>query len=271
MSADTQPTVPFPQEWQEQDAAPRRRRWPWLIAVLAVLALAAAAWFAGEWIARDLITKGVRQQIVTRLDLAADQDIDVEIPGSVLWQLAAGRIDDVRLSSDDLRLGDVSADVVVDLHDVAPWDGPTMADGAATVSLGAEQLRALLATVDGFPADTVGIAAPDITVSTELSFFGAAFPLGIALTPSAVDGDLLLTPAAIRLGDADITADALRDRFGALADPVLEGYRVCLAEYLPVGVPLQAVRVTADRLVADFAVRGTILTDAAERAKGVCA
>ncbi|WP_159500320.1 DUF2993 domain-containing protein [Microbacterium sp. 18062] len=271
MSGDTQPTVPFPDEWREQGAAPRRhRRWPWLVAVLVVLALAVAAWFAGEWIARDLVTKAVRQQIVARLDLPVDQRIDVDIPGSILLQLAGGTVHDVHLVSDDVTVGQVTGDVEVDLHELALWNGPTMADGTATVSLDAEQLRALLAGVDGFPAETVGLAAPNVTASTELTFFGASFPLGIALTPTAADGALLLTPAALQLAGADITADDLRARFGGLVDPLLQSWPVCVAQYLPVGVPLTGVEVTGDRLIADFAVRGTLLTDAAERAKGSC-
>ncbi|MBZ4488504.1 DUF2993 domain-containing protein [Microbacterium sp. cx-55] len=272
MSADTQPTEPFPSEWREQPVARRRhRRWPWLVAILVVLALVVAAFFAGEWIARDLITKGVQQQVVSRLALPADQEVDVDIPGSVLFQLAAGTIDEVRLSSDDVTVGDVSGDISVDLRQVKIWDGPTMADGAATVTLDEQQVRSLLATVDGLPAESVGLAAPNVTASTELSLFGAAIPLQIALTPSAADGDLVLSPAALQLAGADITADGVRERFGALADPLLQGWRVCIAQYLPAGVPLQAVRVEGSVLVADFAVDGTLLTDAGQRAKGTCA
>ncbi|MDF2491463.1 MAG: hypothetical protein K0R60_699 [Microbacterium sp.] len=270
MSAHDQPTVPFPAEWQERSVAPRRRRWPWLIALLIVLLLVVAAFFAGEWIARDIITKGVQQQVVSRLDLAADQEVDVDIPGSVLLQLAGGTIDEVTLSSDDVTVGDVTGDVVVRLDQLALWNGPTMADGTATVTLDEAQVRALLATVDGLPAESIGLAEPDVTASTELSLFGAAIPLGLALTPSAAEGDLVLTPAALQLGGVDITADGVRDRFGTLADPVLQGWRVCVAQYLPAGVPLTAVRVQGAQLVADFAVDGALLTDESSRAKGSC-
>lgn len=272
MSADTQPTEPFPPEWQEQPTVRRRRRrWPWLVALVVVLVLLIGAFFAGEWIARDLITKGVQQQVVSRLGLPADQQVDVDIPGSVLLQLAGGTLDEVTLSSDDVSVGDVTGDITVDLRQVAIWNGPTMGDGSATVTLDEPQVRALLATVDGFPADSVGLAAPNLTASTELSLFGAAIPLQLALTPSAADGDLVLTPASLQLAGADITADGVRARFGALADPVLQGWRVCVAQYLPAGVPLTGVRVEGATLVADFSVEGSLLTDAAQREKGACA
>ena len=65
MSADEHPTQPLPDPsatWILQtDAsarAPRRhRRWPWLVAVLAVAALAVGAWFAGEYIARGIVER----------------------------------------------------------------------------------------------------------------------------------------------------------------------------------------------------------------------
>ena len=95
MSADEHPTQPLPDPsatWILQtDAsapAPRRhRRWPWLVAVLAVAALAVGAWFAGEYIARGIVERTIREQVVQQLDLPADQQIDVDIPGQVLPQL----------------------------------------------------------------------------------------------------------------------------------------------------------------------------------------
>ncbi|MEV7694169.1 DUF2993 domain-containing protein [Microbacterium sp. NPDC089189] len=271
MSRDTQPTLPFPAEWAEtEQERPRRRRWPWLIALVVVLALLVAAFFAGEWIARDLVTKTVRQQIVARLDLPADQQVDIDIPGSLLVQLVSGTIDEATLSAPDVAFGDVSGDVTVRLTDLAPFAGPTMGDGTATVVLDQQQLRALLATVDGFPADTVALAEPNVTAATTLSFFGADIPLALALTPSAADGDLVLAPVSLQLGGADITADGLRQQFGGIADSVLQGWHVCIADKLPAGVPLTGVAVVGDQLVADFGVQGALLTDAALRDKGAC-
>ena len=273
MSGDTQPTVPFPAEWQEPDAGarPRRRRWPWLVALVVVLALIVAAFFAGEWVARDLVTKAVRQQIVSRLDLPADQPIDIEIGDpSLLFSLLVGNVGEVRLSSEDVAFEGLSGDVSLELEDVSIRPPFTLSGGTATVALDTPQLQALLATVDGFPAETVGIAEPNVTASTELSLFGVSFPLALALTPSAAEGDLILTPAALQLGGADITAEGLRDRFGGLVDPVLQGWSVCIADQLPAGIPLRAVSVREDLLVADFDIRGDLLTDAAQLAKGTC-
>ncbi len=83
-----------------------------------------------------------------------------------------------------------------------------MGSAAATVVLTEEQLRTLMSTVEDFPADSLGLAAPDVTMSTELSVFGVSHPrerLAHASAPST--GDLVLTPASLQLAGAEITAD----------------------------------------------------------------
>lgn len=258
---------------EQSDAAPPRRRrgWAWLVSAVIVAVLVVAAFLLGEWIARDLVRNAVRQQLVSQLALPADQQVAVDIPGSILWQLATGTIDDVTISSDDVTIRDISGDATVHLRNVQIRAGFAMSEGSATVSFDTDQLRALLTRVDGFPTETVGLAAPNVTMSTELSAFGVAVPVGVALTPSAADGDLVLSPASLQLGGATITADDLRSRFGDLADTVIRDWRVCVADSLPAGMPLQSVQVSGERLVVSFGVSGSIATDPAQRANGTCA
>lgn len=262
--------------FDDQDDAPRtvrrRRRWPWLVAVLVVLLLIVAAFFAGEWVARDLVTKAVKQQLVSRLDLAADQQIDVDIADpSLLLDLAVGEVGQVRISADDVTIGDFTGDVSVTLHDLGIRSPFTLGSGEATVAMNAEQLRPLLAEAAPVPVDGLTIAEPAVSASTQLSVFGVAIPVDIALTPSSADGQLVLTPASLTVAGAEVTADGVRAQFGSVADPLLAGYRVCVAQYLPRGLTLSHVAVQGDRLVADFAIAGDLLTDAGAREKGSCA
>ncbi|WP_137846289.1 DUF2993 domain-containing protein [Microbacterium sp. 2FI] len=268
-SGDTQPTQPLP-DWQPA-AEPRRRRriWPWLVALVVVVVLGIVAWFVAESIARDLVTTTIRDEVVAQLDLPADQQVDVEVPGTIIPQLIAGSLDEVTISSDDVPIGGFTGDVTVTAQDV-PIRGGDMGGAAATVTLDEEQLRAIMATVDGFPADTLGLAEPDVTFSTELSLFGVGIPVGVSLTPQAVEGDLVLTPSAIELAGADVSADRLRDQFGVLADVVLKDWTVCLAEYLPAGVTVTGVQVDGEQLVADLDVDGGIVSDPELQAMGTC-
>jgi hypothetical protein len=272
MSAgDTYPTQPIPDEWVATAEPPRRRRraWPWIVAFAIVIGLAIVAWFAGEAIAKDLVTKTIREQVVTQLSLPADQDVQVDVPGAMIPQLIAGTLGEVTIAADDVPLDSFVGDVTVTAQDV-PIRGGDIGSAEATVALTEDQLRALMGTVDGFPADSVGLTDPTVTMATELSVFGVGIPVSVSLTPAAVDGDLVLTPASLQLAGAEITAEGLSDRFGRLADAVLRDWTVCVAQYIPAGMTMTAVSVEGDQLVADFDVDGAIVSDPALQANGTC-
>lgn len=270
MTPDTQPTLPLPPE--AFAPAPRRRRvWPWLVAVAVVLALLVAAVFIAESVTKALVAQTVREQVRSQLALPADQPIDVQLDGPVLPQLVAGTLGEVRVSSDDVTVRGFTGDVAVTLHDIDIRNGFAMSGGEATVTTDAAQLRTLLSTVDGFPADSLGLSEPNVTMSFPLSVFGAQFPVGVALTPSASGGTLVLTPASLQLGGTQVSANALRDRFGSLADGVLRDWTVCIADRLPAGIRLEQLRVSGAELVASFSIDGAIATDPALQQLGTCA
>lgn len=268
MSADdTRPTLPLP-DWDHAEA-PRRRVWPWLVAFGIVLVLAVVAWFAADAIARQIVTGVVRDQVRSQLALPESQPIDVEIAGFVIPQLIGGTLREVRVASDDVKVGQLVGDVRVTAHDV-PVRGGGMGGATATVTLDQEQLRGLVSTIEGFPADTVGIDAPLVTMSMQLRLFGIGVPVGVALTPTALEGDIVLTPASLQLAGAEVGADALREQFGPVADLVLRDWTVCIAQHVPAGVTLTDIAVDGEVLVAGFDVDGAIMTDPALRATGTC-
>ncbi|MBF4561785.1 DUF2993 domain-containing protein [Microbacterium sp. VKM Ac-2870] len=278
--SDQHPTPPLPDSTASRvlstDAAasaPRRRsrRWPWLIALLAVLALAVGAWFAGEYIARGIVERSIRDQIVSRLDVPADQHIDVAVRGQVLPQLISGHLDDVTVSANDVSFGPLSGDVEVHAAGIPIRGNAPLQSASATVRLDQSQVRALLSTVEGFPADAVTLEAPDVVMSTSLQLFALSVPVGVSLTPSASDGDLVLTPRTLRVSGAEVSADVLVDQFGAVARTVVRDWKVCVAQYFPAGLTLSGVRVDGQQVVADITVNPAITVDAALQQKGSCA
>lgn len=265
---DTAPTQQLP-DWEHAEA-PRRRAWPWLLAFGIVIVLAVVAWFAAEAIARDLVSRTIRGEVAERLSLPADHEIDVEVPGMVIPQLVGGSLDVVTVSSEDVPVGSFEGDVTVTATDVPIREGVDMGGATATVSLDAAQLQALLATIEGLPAETVAIDEPNVTMSTELQVFGVAFPVGVSLTPSASEGEIVLTPTSFELAGATIDAAQLSQQFGVVADVVVRDWTVCLAQYLPAGVTITDVHVDGDVLVAEADVDGAIVTDPALQANGTC-
>ncbi|HWL77336.1 LmeA family phospholipid-binding protein [Microbacterium sp.] len=266
---DGHPTLPLPGS-PARDLRRRRRVWPWIVTIIVVVGLAVAAFFVAEAIVRDLVTKTIRDQITTRTGIDAS-NADVQVPGLVLPQLAAGTFDSLTISGEDVVFRSFSGDIHVEAHGVPVRGDGDLTDATATVTLDEPQLQALMSGVQGFPADSIGLAAPNVTMSTELSLFGGTFPVAVALTPSAEQAQLVLSPAEFEISGSTVSADRLRDQFGVLADVLLRDWRVCIADRLPAGVTLSEVGVEAETLVADFEIAPGIVHDTALQSPGTCA
>lgn len=248
--------------------APRRRRRGWVV-VIVVVAVLAALVVAAEFAARAIVPQVVRSQLIENLGLPADQAIDVEIPGLVLPQLAVGSIAQMSVSADDVGVEGISGDVRVDIQD-APVRGGDWSSARAVVLLDEDQVRTILSRVDGFPVDAFRLAPPEVALDTELNLFGAAIPLGVRLSAAAEDGDLVLSPTTFRLGDVDVSADALREQVGPLVGSFAQSWPVCLAQYLPRALTLTGVAVEERGVVATFEIDSAILRDETAQQPGSC-
>ena len=87
--------------------------WPWIVGFAIVIALAVVAWFVAEALARNLVTKTIRDEVITQLSLPADQEVDVKVEGAVIPQLIAGSFGEITVASDDVVVDSFSGDVVV--------------------------------------------------------------------------------------------------------------------------------------------------------------
>lgn len=250
--------------------APRRRTGRWIAILIVIVVLLAGAVVAAEFIARSIVTNTVRSLVVKNVGIPEGQDVDVSVAGIVLPQLIGGRLDDVTVRSDDVTLGPLTGDVLVEMQGVPVSGIAAAASGSASVRLDEEQLRALLAQIPDFPSGTVGLAAPDVTFSSELSLFGVGIPVGVTVTPGASDGDIALTPASFELAGNVIDADTLRAQFGAVADAVVGTQTLCIADRLPAALTLTSATVQGQTLVAAFDVAGGVLNDPALQANGTC-
>ncbi|MFT4214497.1 MAG: LmeA family phospholipid-binding protein [Microbacterium sp.] len=291
---DEHPTLPLPDprtQWvlSTPEIAPtmtaptqperrKRRLWPWIVALAVVVVLAVGAWIAGEHIARSVVERTIREQLIEHLELPADQQVDVQVPGAILPQLIAGSLGQVTVSSDDVPLGGEDAsgaaslvgDVTVVAHDVAFADGIGWSGATGTITLDEEQVDALLGTIEDFPVDTVTLDPPDIAISMDLQLWALTVPVGVDLTPSTEAGKLVLTPATLRVAGAEVAAEALVDQFGAVAAAVIRDWDVCVAQYYPAAITLSGVEVLSHSLVATVEIDSSIVDDAAAQQPGTC-
>ncbi len=249
---------------------PRRRSRRWIAVLIVVVVLVAGAVVAAEFIARSVVASTVRSLVVKNVGLPDDQNVDVAVAGIVLPQLLGGRLDDVTITSNDVTLGPITGDVVVEMRGVPISGGADAEGGTASVALDEDQLRTLLAQIPGFPSGTVQVAAPDLTFVNELSVFGVGIPVGVSVTPGAANGDLTLAPAGFELGGNSIDADTLRAQFGGVADAILGTQSLCIADRLPAALTLTSATVQGQNLVAAFDIDGGVLNDPALQRDGSC-
>ena len=147
--------------------------------------------------------------------------------------------------------------------DSAPFGcGRMLVDGA--------QVAGLLSGLEGFPDAEVTLDEPNVRLDTVFDVFGLEIPVAVSLTPSAEEGAIVLAPAGIEVAGAELTADQVRNQFGLIASAVLQDWTICVAEYLPAGVALEEIAVVGDRIVADAAVDGAIISDASLQEPGTC-
>jgi hypothetical protein len=249
----------------------RRRRWPWLIVLAVFVGLLVGAWFLVDSVSRGLVTSAVQTAVNQKLRLPADHKVDVEISGMMIPQLIKGSFDDMIVSSDGVPVNGTTLDVTVRAHDIQyRGDMGQMSAGTAVVTMNQNQLRGMLGQVDGIPVSSIGLKAPDVTASTSVSLFGQSLKLGLAMKPSAKAGALVLAPDTITIGGSKTSAADLKSRFGSLADSILAPRTVCMADKLPKGLTLSAVKVAGDTLVADLTIAPNLAVDSTLQQRGTC-
>lgn len=268
-AAAEHPTLVIPGSSAESDgnAAPRkRRRWPWVLLIVAVVLAVLAV--AAELIARAVLPGIVRSIAIEQLDLPADQQLDVEAEGILLPQLISGSLDTLHLSTDSLTLEGITGAADVTATGV-PLRGGDLGGAAGTIRIDQEQFTSLLSGTD-LPVESVEFDAPNATVAGSFSVFGASVPLSLTFLPGALDGDLELTPVAASIGGLDIDLDDAASALGSLGEGLTRTQQICIADRLPAGLTLTGVEIVDGAAVIDLDVDGAIVSDAALQDKGVC-
>ncbi|WP_300266129.1 LmeA family phospholipid-binding protein [Microbacterium sp.] len=241
-------------------------RWPWVVLVVVVVVIALAV--AAELLARSILPPAVRAAVIEKLDLPADQQLDVATEGILLPQLLGGRLDELHLSSESVTIGGVTGAAEVEATGIS-LSGRTFSEVHGTVRIDPDQFTDWV-TASALPVDDVAFDAPHVTASGRIPVLGATIPVALTVTPDADAGDLLLTPVELTISGVTLNADEIVDRFGPAAAALAQPQRICIADRLPAGVVVTGVAVEGSHAVIDVSVDGAIAEDEALRREGTC-
>ncbi|TXK17244.1 DUF2993 domain-containing protein [Homoserinibacter sp. GY 40078] len=250
-------------------AAPRRRRWPWVLVALLVVV---GALVALDLLGRQWAEAAIADRVADALD-ASDAQVEVEIGGGpLLLQLATGRLAQVELAVDDLEVGPFTGEL-----DVVAEGVPLDLD-AATTSITARYLipEAALENVSsqltGVPLASIALDEPEIVVSGSVTVLAASIPFGLGIEPDALDGALAFRVTSLRIANQTLPVeDAVGDPvFGSLAEALLQQQSVCVADQLPAALELSGADVVGDRVVLEFDASGEAVGSDRFSTRGSC-
>jgi hypothetical protein len=250
--------------------APRRRRGGRiaLIVLAVVVVLLAIAAVIAETQGRAWAEDRIREEVAPRLGVSDPSTVGVDIPGVLLLQAIAGRIDRVTVTAPDATAGGVPGDLEL-VGEGLPISGEGAARHVtATFTVDADDAGSLAGAVSGVTLEDLAFEQDAIRVGATLEAFGIGVPVGMTLVPGVDGGALSFEPVSIEAAGAAVTVDELRSGpLGGLADALLTRQRICIADALPAGLGPESVEVTPAALTARFVGDDVALTGE----KGTCA
>ena len=245
----------------------RRRRWlAWiLVPLVALVLLAAVAVVLVETVGRGIAEEYVAGEVEESLPAGVTGEVEVELRGPFLiGQYLSGRMQDVRLASDDLRVGDVPAQARLRLEG-APVDlAQPIETAAGTVDLDDRAVEALLAQRGLLGDVTLGDGV--LQYADTASVLGADLDYTITASPALSGGVLTLAPESAEVTGGPVDLDATR----LLELVVPDGISLCVAEVLPDSVVLDGLEVEGGTARIHFSGEGVVLSQEALARTGSC-
>ncbi|MET4781926.1 DUF2993 domain-containing protein [Glaciihabitans sp. UYNi722] len=254
------------------DVPKRKSRWVGPVIVLVIIvSLLTAAFFVVDNFARGYAANLIETKVRSSLALPKSTPVHVTIGGtSVLLQLAGGKFDQVDIAIDALSVGDLSGDAVLTARGI-PVDQSKPIDNAHLVfTANQEQLQKLLVGIKDVPVSTVAVKSGSVQLGTTITALGLSVPVGIALTPAAVDGQLALTPTSFDVGGKTLTTAEVASTLGPVGGALVTTRQICVASLLPKDFVLDSIAVKGESLSLGVTARSIVLNSQLLSTKGVC-
>lgn len=255
MSTEVVPVEPEPTVVANEEPPKKRRGWLIALIVVAVLiVLGIIAFIVAEAFAKEYARDYVRARVVEVLQLPEDAEVDVDLGGgSIILQALTGRVNEVDVEVPEVAFGELSGAVRLHAEGV-PLDENAPVDVLRIdFAIGADDLAALGQGEDAATAPTFAFDDGQVQISSEFVLFGASIPLGLSLTPSAVDGALVLTPTSITVGSETFDAGSDDDSFfGQLVAGLFQPQTLCVAASVPQALVLADATIDDAELILAF-------------------
>jgi hypothetical protein len=226
-------------------------------------------------VARSAAQGIIETKVRSALSIPDATPVDVTVGGtSVLLQLVLGKFERVDIGVDGLSVGSLSGDAVLTARGI-PTDQAKPIDSAdLAFSATGDQLTKLMSGYTAIPLTGVTVASGAVQFSMSFTVLGAAVPVSVALAPSAVDGQLTLTPKSVGVNGQTFTPDqlgaALGPLGGGIAGTLGATQKLCVASLLPKGFVLQSVKVSGASLQLGVRAANVSLNQATFATKGTC-
>jgi hypothetical protein len=242
-----------------------------IIVVAIIVVLLIVAGFVLDGVARSYAAGIVRDEVRTGLSIPAAQPVDVTVGGaSVLLQLAAGKLQQVDVDLPQLAIGDLTGAATLRGTGVPITQGKPIDRASLGFSTDESGLQKLLKGLSGVPVTSVTIGSGAVILGAKFTIFGIALPVKIATTPSAIDGELALTPKYAVINGAKVSVKDLASvAGGALAD-VVKTQKICVASLLPVAFHLDQIAIHGSTVRLAVSAKSVVLDDSLLSTKGTC-
>jgi len=250
----------------------RRRLWPFVVAVVVILALIVGVVVADAAV-KAYAQDQIKQKVVAALGVDPATQVDVKLGGgSVLLQALSGKLSTVDVTIPKLAFGTLVGSASMHATQVPLNQSAPLQKLAITYRVSEKNVRVLASQLSGMPLDTITLEQPEIVANATFKVLGFGIPVGLGLTPSASKGQLEFTPTTILVSGQKFSSKQLiaTPGLGSLARSLLKQQSFCVAQYLPKALTVTSVKVVSHELVLGISGDGAALGSSAFTTKGSC-
>lgn len=257
----------------------------WVVAFACVLswALLIVGAIIMEGLGRDRVSLFVADRVQSMLSLEPEHPINVDIGGAPLvFQLVNQRLDAVRVTTQDVALGELVGDVRLTATGV-PFDTTQPFERVeAQVRVDEELVSRIASSVTNATITSVELVEPEVKLGTTvtipgLEVFGIVitpeftFDVGIGMEPFVAKGSIGFMPTSFEVNGNVLSAEAFADAYRNAAQSLLQVGAICVADQLPAVLQLETVAVEGNELLIGLGADDAVFSNESLATKGECA